>query len=36
MIMDQVASSIFPKRAVNELTLTYKGKDLKENLKTLK
>ena len=36
MIMEQVASTIHPKRDVNELTLTYKGKDLKENLKTLK
>lgn len=36
MIMEQVASSIFPRRDVRELTLTYKGKDLKESLKTLK
>ena len=36
MIMEQVASTIHPKRDINELTLTYKGKDLKENLKTLK
>ena len=35
-IMEQAAGSIFPKRDVNELTLTYKGKDLKEGLKTLK
>jgi len=36
MILDSVASTIFPRRDVNELTLTYKGKELKEKLKTLK
>lgn len=35
-IMDQAATTIFPRRDVNELSLTYKGKDLKERLKTLK
>lgn len=35
-IMNHCADTIFPKRDLNELTLTYKGKDLKENLKTLK
>ena len=36
MIMEQVSTTIFPKRDISELTLTYKGKDLKEPLKTLK
>lgn len=36
-IMDQAATTIFPARDVNELTLTYKGKDItKEKMKTLK
>ena len=30
MIMEQVATTIVPTRDVNELSLTYKGKDLKE------
>ena len=30
MIMNQAATTIYPRRDVNELSLTYKGKDLKE------
>ena len=36
-IMNKCAETIYPKRDISELTLTYKGKDLKEHmLKTLK
>lgn len=34
--MEQASTTIFPRRDVSELSLTYKGKDLKEKLKTLK
>lgn len=35
--MNKCAETIYPKRDISELTLTYKGKDLKEHmLKTLK
>ena len=34
--MDQVSSTIYPKRDIRELNLTYKGKDMSEKMKTLK
>jgi hypothetical protein len=36
MVMNQLAQSIFPKRPVRELQLLYKGRELKEMLKTLR
>jgi len=35
-LKEQVASTIFPKRKAKELSLMYKGKDLREGLKTIK
>lgn len=35
-VMNQVAQTIFPKRPVRELQLLYKGRELKEMLKTLR
>ena len=35
-IIHSCAGSIFPKRAVSELNLVYKGRDLREPLKTLR
>jgi hypothetical protein len=35
-VLQQCAESIFPKRPVRELNLTYKGRDLKEPLKSLR
>lgn len=35
-VMEKCAGKIFPSRPLRELNLVYKGKDLKEPLKTLK
>lgn len=35
-IREEIAQAVFPKRTVKEISLMHKGKDLNEDLKTLK